>query len=260
MKKQILDECSFDFLDKKAFKTRSYNYSINCLYRIENDINNFFYIINSPIMYELGRVASEYTEDMIVNYLKTAFKRLNFNHKNKVLLVGLGNPRLSADSLGEKVFSKVLKTGDILSKYNNLCFVQGIAPNIYANTGIKTDKIIKAIIKEEKPQLVIIVDSLATNNLDRLAKSFQLTNTSMQPGGAMNKFNKVLTKENLGVKTLFIGVPLMYKHLTEDGDETLLSPKDIDYEVKNCSLILANALNRVLFPNLKKSEIEDLVF
>ena len=259
MKKQILDECDYDFIKGKVFKERKYNYNLTCKYRVEEERGSFFYILNSPLFYDLGSQAFSYTQEILGNYLKNCFKKLNVTRYAKVFIVGLGNPRLSADALGERVFEKVLKTGDILSKYNNLRFTQGIATNIYANTGIDTDRLIKAVVDKEKPDLVIVIDSLATSNIERLGMSFQLTNTSLQPGGALNSNNKILSKEMLGVETLFIGVPFIYKY-EKENKVYYLSSKDTDYNVKICANVIANSLNSQLFPSLKKSEIEDLIF
>ena len=53
------------------------------------------------------------------------------------------------------------------------------------NTGIESSKNNKNIIKEIKATKVIIIDSLKTNNIDRLVKTIQITNKGISPGSGI---------------------------------------------------------------------------
>ena len=52
-------------------------------------------------------------------------------------------------------------------------------------TGIETIEVIKGIIENTKPKLVIAIDSLASRSIDRISKSIQISDTGIVPGGGV---------------------------------------------------------------------------
>ncbi|MBQ9885692.1 MAG: GPR endopeptidase [Lachnospiraceae bacterium] len=121
-----------------------------------------------------------------------------------VLVVGLGNRDVTSDSLGPRTTEKVHITRHLEESESN---VSGIIPGVMAFTGIESAQIVKGVIDEIKPNLVIAIDALAARSVLRLGKTIQLTNTGIQPGSGVGNHRNSLTEASLGVPVIAIGVP-----------------------------------------------------
>ena len=131
-----------------------------------------------------------------------------------ILAVGLGNAFVTPDSLGPQVLKELKVTRHLPSQYGEnflkerqMPEISGIAPGVMAQTGMETAEILKGIIRETKPSLVIAIDALAARSIHRLCTTIQLTDTGIQPGSGVGNHRNSLTKESLGVPVLAIGVP-----------------------------------------------------
>ena len=244
MKSDMFDECDEELL-KNGFKVNdNYEHNIevgSLIIKSKKEAEMYqkemgeYYIINSPYVHLIDENCCNYTE----NVISKCFKRL-INKKDSVFIVGLGNPSLISDSLGDKVIKKI-----IVDVYNSNSKVFAMIPDVYIKTGIKTSDIIEAVTNKLKPDLVVIIDSLGTLNEKRIATSFQITTSGIVPGGALNNENKIISKDTLKTDCIAIGVPLM---LINKEPKTLLTdvlcPKNIDEYVERCSQIIANVLNK----------------
>lgn len=132
----------------------------------------------------------------------------------KILAVGLGNPSVTPDALGPKVLGNLQVTrhldgqyGDGFCKERHLPMLSGIVPGVMAQTGMETAEILKGIIRETKPDMLIVIDALAARSIRRLGTTIQLTDTGIHPGSGVGNHRHSLTVESLGVPVLAIGVP-----------------------------------------------------
>lgn len=125
----------------------------------------------------------------------------------EILVVGLGNPSVTPDALGPKVLGNLKVTRHLQSKPSGVPVLSGIVPGVMAQTGMETAEILRGIIKEAKPDLVIVIDALAARSVRRLGTTIQLTDTGIQPGSGVGNHRHSLTEESLGVPVLAIGVP-----------------------------------------------------
>ena len=123
-----------------------------------------------------------------------------------VLAVGLGNPYVTPDSLGPRVLGN-LRISRKIAEDGDLPVVSGIVPGVMAQTGMETAEILKGIIRETKPDLILAVDALAARSVRRLGTTIQLTDTGIHPGSGVGNHRHSLTRESLGVPVLAIGVP-----------------------------------------------------
>lgn len=180
-----------------------------------------------------------------------------------VLVVGLGNREVTPDALGPEVIGNLYITRHILREYGEYAFpdkkvasISGIVPGVMAQTGMETLEIIKGILSETKPQLVIAVDALAARSVKRLGRTIQLADTGINPGSGVGNHRKGLNKETLGVPVIAIGVPTVVDAATivydvcQDVDKIpggiagmFVTPKNIDETVKNLSYTISEALN-----------------
>ena len=131
-----------------------------------------------------------------------------------VLVVGLGNSFVTPDSLGPRVVNNLQVTrhldgqyGDAFLKDRKLPAISGIAPGVMAQTGMETAEILKGIIHETHPDLLIAIDALAARSVRRLGTTIQLTDTGIHPGSGVGNHRHSLTRESLGVPVMAIGVP-----------------------------------------------------
>lgn len=125
-----------------------------------------------------------------------------------VLIVGLGNSLATPDALGPKTIE------EIISGEGVYC----ITPGVLAQTGMETYSVIKGIVNEINPDLIIAIDSLAARNVRRITTTIQVTDTGITPGSGIGNHRKGLNKENLGRKVIAIGVPMVVSGATIVND------------------------------------------
>ena len=214
----------------------------------------------------------------------------------KTLVAGLGNRNITPDALGPEVVSTLMITNhmkermaDFLS--DDISSVCAVAPGVLGTTGIETSKIIKGIVSQTNPDLVIAVDALASRSLDRISTTIQLSDCGINPGSGVNNKREGLNEETLGVKVISIGVPTVVDAATiasdcidmvekstqsrKSNDELrnemikntisqnigvlMVTPKDIDSVIEKTAKTIANGINLALHKNLTFEEIESFV-
>lgn len=122
-----------------------------------------------------------------------------------VLAVGLGNPSVTPDALGPKVLGNLHVNRNMAE--GDCVVLSGIVPGVMAQTGMETAEILKGIIHETRPDLLIAVDALAARSIRRLGTTIQLTDTGIHPGSGVGNHRHSLTMDSLGIPVLAIGVP-----------------------------------------------------
>ncbi len=250
MKSDMIDESDEELL-KNGFNLKSnfaYNIEVGKLSiktkerakALDKDIGEYV-IINSPKVHLLGEECKNYTKNVLIKNLKNFIKP-----NGKIFVVGLGNPALTADSLGDKVIKRIYATGALSGLKKGLTEVCTLVPDVYSKTGIKTQELIEAVVNKIKPSLVVVIDSLGTYNEMRLASSFQISTSGITAGGALYEGNKPISKQTLGVNCVVLGVPLMLVSSKPKSPLTdVLCPKNIDEHVITCADIIAQALNEI---------------
>jgi len=169
------------------------------------------------------------------------------------LVVGLGNPYLTADALGNKVSKSLLVTRH-LSDSEGVGSLSLLCPNVLGITGIESADIIKGTVDRIRPNSIIVVDSLASASLSRIATAFQVSDAGITPGSGIGNNRLTLSRATLGVPVYSIGVPLVVyattiiKEYAQDADtqdisDLVVTPKDIDMLVEDCAKIIATAIN-----------------
>lgn len=125
-----------------------------------------------------------------------------------VLIVGLGNSFATPDALGPKTVEKIVSGEKVYC----------IAPGVLAQTGMETYSVVKGIVREMNPDLVIVIDSLAARNVRRITTTIQLTDTGITPGSGIGNHRKGLNEEALERKVIAIGVPMVVSGATIVND------------------------------------------
>ena len=131
-----------------------------------------------------------------------------------ILIVGLGNRDVTADALGPQVVDKLNITRHIINEYGTMAYgkntmhkISGVIPGVMAKTGMESEEMVKGIVKETKPDVIIAVDALASRSTKRLNRTIQITDTGIHPGSGVGNNRNALTEETIGVPVIAIGVP-----------------------------------------------------
>lgn len=128
----------------------------------------------------------------------------------RILVVGLGNLYVTPDSLGPRVLQNLSMTrhyGEEFLKEHKMASISGIVPGVMAQTGMETAEILKGVVRETNPEMVIAIDALAARSVHRLGCTIQLSDTGIHPGSGVGNHRNGLTRESLGVPVLAVGVP-----------------------------------------------------
>ena len=181
---------------------------------------------------------------ILENILKDIFNKNHIKENDECLIIGLGNIKSTPDSLGVKVINDILITKHLF-KYGNVKEgirpVSSFTPGVMANTGLESANIIKAIINEEKPKFIVVIDALASLSIDRINKTIQITDTGIHPGSGIGNNRKEISQNTIGIPVIAIGVPTVVTSSTIVYDT-------IEYLYKHISYIKENEeLNKLTF-------------
>ena len=208
-----------------------------------------------------------------------------------VLVVGLGNRRVTPDSLGPKTVDGTLVTRHLLrelpdkvdERLNPVC---AIAPGVMGATGLETMETVSALVQEIHPRCLIVIDSLAARASSRVGVSIQLSDTGIQPGSGVGNHRRALNERELGVRVIALGMPTVVYAVTIARDaleilgegetnpaaldevtkslfeneigEMIVTPREVDDMIDDAAQMLAGGINRALQTALSPEEIAGL--
>ena len=185
----------------------------------------------------------------LAKYLIEVMKKIipESEHDKEVLVIGLGNRQATPDALGPYVADNLNVTRHIVKEYGKYaaleemnCVVSAIVPGVMAQTGMETAEIIKGVVRETKPDLLIVIDALAARNSRRLNRTIQIADTGINPGSGVGNYRNAITKETIGGPVIAIGVPTVVDAVTivSDTMENLLSALETSESLKGVGLVL----------------------
>ena len=96
--------------------------------------------------------------------------------------------------------------------------VSAIAPGVLGTTGIETMEVIKGIVENIRPKLIIVIDSLASRSIERISSTVQISDTGIVPGAGVGNVRSELSINTLGVPVIAIGVPMVVDAATIAAD------------------------------------------
>ena len=175
-----------------------------------------------------------------------------------VLVVGLGNRQVTPDALGPYVADNLCVTRHIVREYGKYAMgmeraqlVSAIVPGVMGQTGMETLEIVKGVVTETKPDLVIAVDALAARNSRRLNRTIQIADTGIHPGSGVGNHRNGLTRETLGIPVIGIGVPTVVDAATivSDTMENLIQAMETSETLKGVGEVLK------MYNNAEKYEL-----
>ena len=226
---------------------------------------------------------SEALKEVFSKKLKCLLEKMKINSSASCLIIGLGNDKSTPDALGPLVINNILVTnhlflyGDVEKGFRK---VSAISPGVMGQTGIETSDLIKGIISSIDTDFIIVVDALASQSIERVNKTIQMTDTGIHPGSGIGNKRKEISSDTLKKPVIAIGVPTvvdavtivsdtinyMYKHYSYTKDNinkpsNRLITGGVNYLKKDVSV--DNNLKQELFGvvgNLNDDEVKQLIF
>ena len=208
--------------------------------------------------------------------------RLMLPPKGDVLVLGLGNRRMTADALGDRVISGVIVTRH-LNEQQALRGVCALSPGVLGVTGVETAELARGLVERLKPAAVLVVDALAAMESDHIGTIIQLTDTGIHPGSGVGNHRQGITRETMNVPVIAMGIPMVVyaSTIVRDALKTILSgdkaaedpaamaehlvgqtqtdyvvtPRNIDELVAGLADMLALAINSALQPGFSIEEL-----
>ena len=193
-----------------------------------------------------------------------------------VLVCGLGNRRLAADAVGVISAEKTVVTRHIKNSDRDIFEAAGffdvcaLMPGVAAQTGIETLELISGAVRQEKPDVIIVIDALAARMTERLARTVQLTDTGICPGSGVGNHRAGINRQTTGVPVISVGVPTVIdsntlvcdalsnagtESKTYHGQSMFVCPKDVDARVELVGSLIGYAINLAFHKNMTIPEM-----
>lgn len=193
------------------------------------------------------KMKQEEATKLLALTIKDCFKDLKISKNSDILVCGLGNDFVTPDALGPLVINKIEVNRHLESSKQNYV-ISAMCPGVMGQTGMESSEIIKAIVDDFKPDLVIVVDALACSDPKRMCHSIQLSTAGINPGSGIGNKRKEISKNTLGANVLAIGIPTVsdIDCFVDMDNDFFVTPKDIDLAMDILSNIVSNGINIAL--------------
>ena len=206
------------------------------------------------------KIAREEEMQQAADILAHELKGLIDKHsllKDDILVVGLGNRYVTPDSLGPKVINDIEVTRHIIQympQYINKEArpVSAISPGVLGTTGIETQEILKGIVENVKPKLLIVIDALASRSMERISTTIQLADTGIIPGAGVDNKRKELSRKTLGIPVIALGVPTVVEAATIAADS-------LELWIEKMTQIIEQEAEQEQFNNQNKEKLYSLL-
>ncbi|KPU44131.1 germination protease precursor [Oxobacter pfennigii] len=172
---------------------------------------------------ELKNFNQDLQDEVSETMAKELASLIDLDKEKTALVVGLGNWNVTPDALGPKVVSRLMVTRHLKQMMpdeieEGMRPVCALSPGVLGLTGIETSEIIQGVVKKIKPDLVLVVDALASRKMSRVSTTIQIGNTGINPGSGVGNKRMGLNQALLGVPVIAIGVPTVVDAATMAND------------------------------------------
>ena len=169
-----------------------------------------------------------------------------------VLVLGVGNRRVTADALGPRTVQKIFVTmGQRSVPVQGIRPVAAVAPGVSASTGLSLQQLAAALVRQVRPAALLCVDSLCSSEPERLGRTLQFSDTGLFP--AQPDHSRHLDAARLGVPVLAAGIPTLMQ--AQEGADLVVTPRALDSVIAHGAALLAGSVNRALQPRLTVQQL-----
>lgn len=187
--------------------------------------------------------------ETLAGFLEKYMKDTEENQEKgySVLVVGLGNREVTPDALGPYVVDQLNVTRHIVQEYGRYAvgkggsrIVSAIVPGVMAQTGMESAEIIRGIVNETTPDLIMVIDALAARSTKRLNRTIQISDAGIYPGAGVGNHRSEITKDTMGIPVIAIGVPTVVDAATivNDTMENFIKALETSETLKGVGVVL----------------------
>lgn len=187
--------------------------------------------------------------ETLAGFLEKYMKDTEENQEKgySVLVVGLGNREVTPDALGPYVVDRLNVTRHIVQEYGRYAvgkggsrIVSAIVPGVMAQTGMESAEIIRGIVNETTPDLIMVIDALAARSTKRLNRTIQISDAGIHPGAGVGNHRSEITKDTMGIPVIAIGVPTVVDAATivNDTMENFITALETSETLKGVGVVL----------------------
>lgn len=187
--------------------------------------------------------------ETLAGFLEKYMKDTEENQEKgySVLVVGLGNREVTPDALGPYVVDQLNVTRHIVQEYGRYAvgkggsrIVSAIVPGVMAQTGMESAEIIRGIVNETTPDLIMVIDALAARSTKRLNRTIQISDAGIYPGAGVGNHRSEITKDTMGIPVIAIGVPTVVDAATivNDTMENFIAALETSETLKGVGVVL----------------------
>ena len=187
--------------------------------------------------------------ETLAGFLEKYMKDTEENQEKgySVLVVGLGNREVTPDALGPYVVDQLNVTRHIVQEYGRYAvgkggsrIVSAIVPGVMAQTGMESAEIIRGIVNETTPDLIMVIDALAARSTKRLNRTIQISDAGIYPGAGVGNHRSEITKDTMDIPVIAIGVPTVVDAATivNDTMENFITALETSETLKGVGVVL----------------------
>ena len=210
-----------------------------------------------------------------------------------ILVAGLGNPAITPDAVGHLVVASTLVTrhlkrqmGETFAQFGDLSALEpgGLGTTgvesvdvvgVLGTTGVESVDVVGALVREIRPAALIAVDALASRSVERVCRTVQIADSGIVPGSGVGNARGALSRASLGIPVIALGVPTVVdaatltldvarqagveldaQALRERSGGMIVTPREIDAQVRNISRLMAYGINLAVHPGLTVSDVD----
>lgn len=184
---------------------------------------------------------------------------------SSALIAALGNPDITPDALGNLTAAYTIVTRHLksLPGFEGFCSTALCRTGVLGTTGMESAAQIRTIVRELKPDCVIVIDALAGADPSRLCRTVQICDSGIAPGSGVGNDREPLNRETLGIPVVAVGVPTVTDASTIGGGDAVsgmfVTPRNIDSDVRRAGRLIAYGINLALHRDITVADIDMLV-
>lgn len=205
--------------------------------------------LEAPNMADADEGYHREISETLAGFLEKYMKDTEENQEKgySVLVVGLGNREVTPDALGPYVVDQLNVTRHIVQEYGRYAvgkggsrIVSAIVPGVMAQTGMESAEIIRGIVNETTPDLIMVIDALAARSTKRLNRTIQISDAGIHPGAGVGNHRSEITKDTMGIPVIAIGVPTVVDAATivNDTMENFITALETSETLKGVGVVL----------------------
>lgn len=179
-----------------------------------------------------------------------------------VLVAGLGNEAITPDALGPLAAEHTMVTRHLKERlpedFAAFRSVSVFRSGVLGTTGLESSALVGAVSELSKPARIVAIDALCAADAEKLCRTVQVSDAGIVPGSGVGNARSALSRETLGVPVIAVGVPTVVDAAVFGAGERglIVTPRDIDRQVRDAARLIGYALNLALHPGLTIGDID----